>query len=307
MLVIEFELVLEIEIELVLEIEKKNFLKKIRVSFLTRNVFKYILCILIRNQIKKMEGKKYTVRKSSQCGFSTTSFIIGNHMYGSLTESRFYRVWGSMKTRCFNKKSSKYKYYGGKGLGMCKRWLTFANFRDDTYEKYLLHKSKNKKGGTVLGRKDISKGFFKGNCSWMTFKERQCSTRRYITFNGVTKSATEWMDEMNSVKEYTYISDGFKITNARLNRKLKLTSSLVLGRISRGYTAAEAFGLEKYEKADRRVRVKDLDLLLMKGLGRDEIIVRLRGKGFVFQSIGECLGISRQRAQQIYASRKRKK
>lgn len=38
------------------------------------------------------------------------------------TKSPLYKNWTSIKTRCFNKKTEKYKTYGGAGITMCQRW-----------------------------------------------------------------------------------------------------------------------------------------------------------------------------------------
>jgi hypothetical protein len=46
-----------------------------------------------------------------------------------------YKTWQAMKQRCFNKNSKSYKNYGGRGIGICKRWLVFANFLKDMGER----------------------------------------------------------------------------------------------------------------------------------------------------------------------------
>lgn len=41
-----------------------------------------------------------------------------------------YIVWMSMRQRCFNKKSSSYKYYGARGITICNSWSNFRVFYD---------------------------------------------------------------------------------------------------------------------------------------------------------------------------------
>ena len=42
-----------------------------------------------------------------------------------------YNVWRSMLLRCENQKSSKFRYYGGRGIYVVKRWQTFDRFYAD--------------------------------------------------------------------------------------------------------------------------------------------------------------------------------
>lgn len=40
-------------------------------------------------------------------------------------------IWNKIKNRCYNKNSSDYRYYGEKGIYMCKEWLdSYEAFRD---------------------------------------------------------------------------------------------------------------------------------------------------------------------------------
>jgi len=36
--------------------------------------------------------------------------------------TKLYKVWGSIKTRCYNPKNKAYKYYGAKGITLCDEW-----------------------------------------------------------------------------------------------------------------------------------------------------------------------------------------
>ena len=42
-----------------------------------------------------------------------------------------YRSWYGMKSRCLNAKQAAYKNYGGRGITVCERWLSFKNFLAD--------------------------------------------------------------------------------------------------------------------------------------------------------------------------------
>jgi hypothetical protein len=47
-------------------------------------------------------------------------------------KNRMFRIWGAMKTRCYNKRHSTFKGYGSRGIKVCQRWLdSFDNFVND--------------------------------------------------------------------------------------------------------------------------------------------------------------------------------
>src|SRR5262252_8952128 len=42
-----------------------------------------------------------------------------------------YETWKAMRSRCLYPKDENYKYYGGRGITVCKRWRKFVNFLAD--------------------------------------------------------------------------------------------------------------------------------------------------------------------------------
>ena len=70
-----------------------------------------------------------------------------------------YVVWGSMLSRCSNPKVKAYLKYGARGIVVCERWQSFANFLADMGER---------PAGLTLERRDNSKGYDSENCYWAT-------------------------------------------------------------------------------------------------------------------------------------------
>lgn len=97
-----------------------------------------------------------------------------------------YSVWHSMKQRCLNTNSRFYRYYGGRGITVCDRWLVFANFLSDMGARPTAKHT--------LERSDNAKGYGPDNCRWATRKEQQNNRRAnvVIEFNGERRNITQW-------------------------------------------------------------------------------------------------------------------
>ncbi len=103
--------------------------------------------------------------------------------------TKVYRTWRGMITRCTNDKYPCWKNYGGKGITVCERWLTFENFLADMGEPPTAAHS--------LDRINNDGNYEPSNCRWATPKQqaRNTSRNRFITFNGQSKTMAEWAEE----------------------------------------------------------------------------------------------------------------
>ncbi len=123
---------------------------------------------------------KYTARKTH-----------GMTSGGSAHYNKTYRAWDAMTQRCTNHNHIAYKYYGGRGITICKRWRRFKNFLHDMGEK----------PDTALSLARIRKneGYRPSNVIWANKKIQSANMRNCVklTAFGRTQHLREWAREMH--------------------------------------------------------------------------------------------------------------
>lgn len=117
-----------------------------------------------------------------------TTLRHGHARDGAMTPT--YWSWQSMLGRCLRPHVHGYKNYGGRGIRVCERWMTFDNFLADMGER----PSKDH----TLDRKDVNGHYEPGNVRW-AHKLEQVNNRRVtirLTYRGETKSLAEWCRQL---------------------------------------------------------------------------------------------------------------
>jgi hypothetical protein len=132
-------------------------------------------------------GKATLIRrgKKQSCG------CIKTKIHNPMRHLPEFQVWEGMKKRCLNSKQISYKYYGGRGISVCKRWGSFKNFLTDMgprpTSKHTLERKNNKGNYTPI------------NCKWATREEQSYnrSTTRFVTIGNETKTIGQWVNLHN--------------------------------------------------------------------------------------------------------------
>jgi hypothetical protein len=153
----------------------------------------YWICQCRCGNTVTVQASHITAGHTKSCGclkIETVRRTKTKHGHSSLgSSSPTYNSWASMIKRCTNPNERVYKYYGGRGIKVCKRWLNFQNFLADMGERKI---------GTTLDRKNVNGNYTKKNCYWSTRLQQARNTRRArkLTFNGKTLCMAEWSEQL---------------------------------------------------------------------------------------------------------------
>jgi hypothetical protein len=133
------------------------------------NKQRHVSCLCDCGTVKSvaLPSLKNGLTKSCGCFRRETSRARGGmsrtHGHsGGGKSTRVYRAWAGMLTRCLTPTNRAFPNYGGRGITVCERWMTFENFLNDMGEPG---------PGESLDRIDndlLVDSYSKANCRWAT-------------------------------------------------------------------------------------------------------------------------------------------
>lgn len=115
-----------------------------------------------------------------------------------MSKSKLYKVWCRIKGCTTSPTHADYKFYGEKGVSVCKEWRdSFETFRDWAFEN-------GYEEGLTIDRIDPDGDYSPRNCRWVSILEQQHnrSNNIQITLNGETKCLSEWA-KLYGINRYT--------------------------------------------------------------------------------------------------------
>jgi hypothetical protein len=166
----------------------------------------YWMCACSCGASKTIKGASLVAGRSQSCGClgkerrsaanSKRKLVHGETVNGN---SRTYRIWANMVSRCTNPAFDAYPYYGGRGIEVCERWRTFSNFLADMGRA---------PDGLSIDREDANGNYEPGNCRWATKSVQANNTRHNVTIeiDGRRLTVAQWSREPGASKIGTIYS-----------------------------------------------------------------------------------------------------
>lgn len=88
------------------------------------------------------------------------------------THHKLYGRYDKMLARCYKSNSDNYRYYGGRGIEVCKRWRDdFQNFLDDMLPTFF--------DGAELDRINNDGNYTPNNCRWVTHSHNMLNRKGF--------------------------------------------------------------------------------------------------------------------------------
>lgn len=170
---------------------------------------------------RTVSASALTNEKSTSCG----CYCREQHTTHGRTNSKRYEAWSTMVGRCTRPTNVSWHRYGGRGIKVCERWMTFANFLADMGER---------PENMSLERIDNNGDYCPENCRWATSAQqnRNKRTNVYLTFHGRTQCVKDWSLEtgLSSDVIHQRIQKGWEVdaaltTPSRKRQTKKATDS----------------------------------------------------------------------------------
>jgi hypothetical protein len=145
-------------------------------------------------------GSHLTTGNTVSCGCVRRERTGELNQTHRLSKHPLYEVWCGMKARCYQENHVAFGRYGGKGVRVCKEWLSFENF-------YKWSISNGYSKGLTIDRIDSDGDYEPNNCRWTTYLQqgRNTSRNHLVTVNGISKPLSVWSEE-NGIKYGTILS-----------------------------------------------------------------------------------------------------
>lgn len=136
---------------------------------------KYILCKCKCWKQERVYSYDLMHWKNNRCKSCRTIKLKTIHW---LTNTRFYRIWRNILSRCNNNKVKCYYNYWWRWIKCLRN--SFNEFKEDMYEWYIEHVKLYWEKDTTIDRINVNDNYYKDNCKRSTLKEQANNKRKNI-------------------------------------------------------------------------------------------------------------------------------
>lgn len=134
---------------------------------------------------------------TKSCGCQRTESLAEINRTHSQSRTKVYQVWRGMKKRCELESQQNFANYGGRGITVCTRWMSFEKFFQDMGHP---------PPGMSIERKDVNGNYEPSNCTWAT-QEEQCNNRRqtiFLEYRGRKNTLVRWASDLGLSRQTVY-------------------------------------------------------------------------------------------------------
>lgn len=153
---------------------------------------------LLCGSLVDVKATYITTGKKTSCGCDTRQKISkAKTKHGHKKEnSKAYRTWLSIKTRCYNPKYHSYNRYGGRGIKVSDEWI-------NSFENFLRDMGEPPTPKHQIDRINNDGNYTKGNCRWVTPKEN--SENRKVLKNPTGYTGVSYKKHLNKYQSYFFV------------------------------------------------------------------------------------------------------
>lgn len=181
-----------------------------------------------RSANKSADGHALYVAECIKCGYITNRLRLSQaHLSkkchhplpaNTFSCSNLRCIYDGMCARCNNKNNKDYRYYGARGIVVCRKWLEHP----EEFNKWAI--KVGYKVGLTLDRKDPNKGYCEENCRWVSreYNSKFKRTSTVIEINGVLDTLSGWAKRKNKPRMF-FVHKSKKVSKDELVEFIKST------------------------------------------------------------------------------------
>jgi hypothetical protein len=172
-------------------------------------------CICDCGNAALVRGEYLRYGHTRSCGCDLRRGVREAQYLHGMSASQEHSIWRKMQQRCTLKTDPGFKYYGGRGIEVCKRWLGRGGFNNFYADMGPIPTPKH-----TIERVDVNGCYEPSNCHWATRKEQARNTRRtlWVEWDGQRRKLVELCEEhgLNRGMVIARIKLGWSVKDALL-------------------------------------------------------------------------------------------